>query len=620
MNDPGLDEPIHNRFGEVTDALRSQVSHESQQSLGPRAAFRHELEVDEDEEEVGFFQPKRWWFTSTAFPLIAGTFGPLANLFSVCALVQTWRVSIPPGMTEAQGLRIKDPPWLLALNSVSLALALLANVLLLLNFAHRIRYSIAQPLTITLWYLAAMFLVVPLGLTKDLEIRPRATHAFSQSYYYALISAAVYIIISTLLVFNTVGAYAFKAYPPSFNSLTIPQRTLMLQTISYVFYLALGAGVFSAIEGWDFVDGLYFSDYTLLTIGLGSDFPLQHTLARALMIPYAACGITMIGLVIGSIRGLVLERGKTQVIRRTLGKQREKHIKNLSGPDEAWKKQEFETMRHIEQRAERIRKYTPLGTSFFAFVVVWLGGALVFWFSENKLQSWTYFESLYFAYTTLLTIGYGDFFPKSNSGKPFFVIWSLIAIPTVTILISDMGDTVIGWLKEGVLWLGERTILPEHKRKRQATERQAGMEQKQKQEDREGRGGEDLRGVRGDVEMLGEVVEREEESRGKGGSLAARIAKEISKVAMNIGHKPPKKYGWHEWTVWLDLLDMGNTSKPEDARDRSSQATIGWTWLGDDGPLLSSVTETEWVLRKLCQRLEEVMENEYEANVRENPS
>jgi len=40
---------------------------------------------------------------------------------------------------------------------------------------------------------------------------------------------------------------------------------------------------------------------------------------------------------------------------------------------------------------------------------------------------------MYFAYTTLLTIGYGDFYPQSNSGKPFLVVWSLLAVPTVTV-------------------------------------------------------------------------------------------------------------------------------------------------------------------------------------------
>ena len=48
----------------------------------------------------------------------------------------------------------------------------------------------------------------------------------------------------------------------------------------------------------------------------------------------------------------------------------------------------------------------------------------------------------------------------SNSGKPFFVFWSLLAIPTLTILISDMGDTVVKAVKDITIWLGEVTVLP----------------------------------------------------------------------------------------------------------------------------------------------------------------
>ena len=89
----------------------------------------------------------------------------------------------------------------------------------------------------------------------------------------------------------------------------------------------------------------------------------------------------------------------------------------------------------------------------------WFMGAFVFYKSE-KNQKWTYFECLYFAYTSLLTVGYGDFQPESNSGKPFFVFWSLLAIPTLTILISNMGDTVVKGVKDATIWLGEVTVLP----------------------------------------------------------------------------------------------------------------------------------------------------------------
>jgi potassium channel subfamily K len=42
---------------------------------------------------------------------MAGTFGPMASAFSLCALVQSWRVVIPPGKTADNGEDVKDPRW-----------------------------------------------------------------------------------------------------------------------------------------------------------------------------------------------------------------------------------------------------------------------------------------------------------------------------------------------------------------------------------------------------------------------------------------------------------------------------------------------------------------------------
>ncbi|KAG5653097.1 hypothetical protein H0H81_002322 [Sphagnurus paluster] len=512
------------------------------------------------------------------------------------------------------------PEMLIVLNSVSLALALTGNAFLLLNFAHRVRYSIAQVASIFLWlvrkliksqvdlyqnyrYIAAVLLIIPLGLTHMLIIQPRATHAFSQSYYYAIISATIYMLVSSLLVVNAIGAYLFKAYPPSFSTLTIPQRTLMLQTITYILYLALGAGIFSTTEGWQFLDTLYWADYTLLTIGLGSDFALTTTVGRALLIPYAACGITMLGLVIGSIRALVLERAKVRVVRRCLTKQRQKHVNHTPRPRTTWRKDEFESMRRIQRTAETIQQYSALCTSFFVFLVVWVGGALAFWFTEMKTQSWTYFEALYFTYTTLLTIGFGDFYPDSNSGKPFFVVWSLIAVPAVTILISNMGDTLVRGLKYATLWLGERTILPEIRRQSEVKKRENEAESGS------------VRGLGGDKERLGEAVQDEEKELGKENSIATKIAQEIKSLAKDVGKEPPKIYGWDDWVRWLDLLGIKDESESGAPKDREK---TDLTWLGDSGPLFSKATETEWILDKLCSRLGKVLEKELKDTPRDS--
>ena len=99
MNDPGLDGPI------ADAATTVQGEHEKSQddTAGP--------DMFEEEEEKSFLLPARWWYASTAFPLIAGTFGPMANAFSICALVENWRVSIPPGGTEEHGIDIPDSKW-----------------------------------------------------------------------------------------------------------------------------------------------------------------------------------------------------------------------------------------------------------------------------------------------------------------------------------------------------------------------------------------------------------------------------------------------------------------------------------------------------------------------------
>jgi len=46
------------------------------------------LRADDDND------PTDWWFASTAIPLIAATFAPMANMLSIAALVVSWRNDI----------------------------------------------------------------------------------------------------------------------------------------------------------------------------------------------------------------------------------------------------------------------------------------------------------------------------------------------------------------------------------------------------------------------------------------------------------------------------------------------------------------------------------------------
>ncbi len=120
MNDPGLDEPISDASAVVKEQVEDNPpsSHDNAQTNNkggdkesPEGQNGNHDEMSQEEQETNFLMPARWWYASTFIPLLAGTFGPMANAFSICALVENWRVKIPPGGTEEHGIDIKDPKW-----------------------------------------------------------------------------------------------------------------------------------------------------------------------------------------------------------------------------------------------------------------------------------------------------------------------------------------------------------------------------------------------------------------------------------------------------------------------------------------------------------------------------
>ncbi|MCJ1312109.1 Potassium channel [Agyrium rufum] len=583
MNDPGLDAPINDNARKVENEGGEEGNEGTDQA---------------------FLNPSRWWFASTAFPLIAGTLGPMASAFNVCALAEHWRVNIPPGGVEEHGIDVPDPPWLLAVNAVSLILAVFANIALLFNMAKRLPFRIAQPITIAGWYASSFILIGLLGaVTTGLKLPEGESRALNQAFYYAIMAAALYFIIATLMVITVWGAHRGH-YPKQFE-LTTSQRTLMLQTLSFLVYLLGGAGVFCRVEQWAYLDAVYWADYTLLTVGTGDYAPKTH-LGRGLFFPFAFGGIVILGLVVGSIRSLVLERGKKKLGARMVEKKREAIIKRFSkgkngkakltpiGRDhkvtddskseKERRKEEFHLMRTIQDRAATERKWMSLCISGGAWFILWFIGALVF-FKAERNQDWTYFQSLYFAYVSLLTIGFGDFHPDSNSGKPFFVFWSLLAIPTLTILISNMGDTVVKFISDATLYLGEITVLPGQDGFRPNLQRayNKAFNRGPPEEDAPGMLGEVAKPESGELEaqrkhvkvgqdFLAKQFEDEERGAEKRDALKGDIigrdvhhyhyllVREIRDVQKDIGATPAKKYSYDQWAWFLRLIGEDENS------------------------------------------------------------
>ncbi|KAK9478923.1 hypothetical protein V1514DRAFT_347174 [Lipomyces japonicus] len=393
---------------------------------------------------------------SSNLPMTAGGLGPISNLFSVVALVEGWIAEV---VTENLGqqetiLTHHDRPSTIALNAVSLAFGVTANLSLLMNFTGRIRYNYSQAISISCFYIASIILIVITAKEKagsfDSMVEKGLQVYFTQAYWSAIITAAMYFMCGVCLTWNEIG-HLLKLYPASFI-LTGPQRSFMLQTLGIVIWLAGGAGMFARIEGWTYANALYYCDVTVLTIGFGDFVPTQ-ALGRALVMPYALIGLLFVGLVVASVRTLMLSATREKQSVNTAERMRRHKVKSVKGKTLSGE-DSFNLMRKIHRRAKRRGMWVLLAFTAIIFFLFWLVGALIF----SSLEGWTYLEGVYFCSLCLFTIGYGDFVPTKPGSKAFFVAWSLLAVPMMTILISSLGDTIIAGVMIFTDVLGDLTL------------------------------------------------------------------------------------------------------------------------------------------------------------------
>ncbi|EXA31459.1 hypothetical protein FOVG_17237 [Fusarium oxysporum f. sp. pisi HDV247] len=108
--------------------------------------------TNENHEGKIHIDQSRWWLLSTAFPMIAGTLGPVASAFSICSMVEPWRQELIPGENVQDAPSVADPSWLLIIKAIQLLVGVISNMFLLLNMAKRVRFNLALPVTIFGWF------------------------------------------------------------------------------------------------------------------------------------------------------------------------------------------------------------------------------------------------------------------------------------------------------------------------------------------------------------------------------------------------------------------------------------------------------------------------------------
>ncbi|GME42458.1 hypothetical protein GTA08_BOTSDO10311 [Neofusicoccum parvum] len=286
----------------------------------------------------------------------------------------------------------------------------------------------------------------------------------------------------------------------------------------------------------------------------------------------------------------------------------------------------FEAMRAIQHSTARFKRWYGLTLSVIAFGILWCVGAVVFWQAERKAQGLTYFQALYFCYVSLLTVGYGDLAPKSNAGRSFFVVWSLIAVPTMTILISDMGDTVISGFKNATSKLADVTVLPKagiwhdfvqsHPGLHDMLEREAARRRIKRGiplgpppsiDDNEN-SNLSLTPSPSQLETAGlarspSPAETDESD----ARLAQRLARAIREVASDlkadVDRVRPKRYSYEQWVEFTRLIRFTAEGREEQEMEEEMEGLVEWDWIGENSPMMAGMSEAEFVLDRLCESL-----------------
>lgn len=95
-------------------------------------------------------------------------------------------------------------------------------------------------------------------------------------------------------------------------------------------------------------------------------------------------------------------------------------------------------------------------------------------------------------------------------------------------------------------------------------------------------------------------------------SLSRRLALSIQKVSKDLKLPKPKRYAYEEWVEFTRLIRLTTperlnrhlgTTALAPIRSENEEGLVNWDWIGNDSPMMSGLTESEWLLERLCESL-----------------
>ena len=179
----------------------------------------------------------------------------------------------------------------------------------------------------------------------------------------------------------------------------------------------------------------------------------------------------------------------------------------------------------------------------------------------------------------------------------------------MTVLVSDLGNTVVASYKQGTFKLADWTVMPtvglygDFMNKHPWFSNRASAWLQKKAENKRIKEGFQVGEERPASPTLQDLAE--EKQLGED-DLSRKLALAIRKTADDLKAGIPKKYDYEEWVEFTRLIRF-TTRSLEELEEDEDHGVVNWDWIGEDSPMLADKSETEWVLDRLCESLDRYM-------------
>jgi hypothetical protein len=259
-----------------------------------------------------------------------------------------------------------------------------------------------------------------LSMTPD-DLRSRFLGAFLALIVYYAIGAFTFVAVerenelltykmNQVLYSDMKSMYEFEhCADSSFKNLGFCKDQQQFSAILVEFFNEHGNAIEDK-EQWTYLGAVFFLTQLTATIGYGNT-ACSTDLGKMLTVVFLVVGIPLMGYTIFTMA--VIDQYFARVL--------------------------VERMGYV---ADSQKRQAMLLVGLFALSL--LLGSLVY----HILEGWTYLESLYFSFTTLTTVGFGDYLPSTWPSKVFSILFiihglgncaSIIALITVNVERTHMG-------------------------------------------------------------------------------------------------------------------------------------------------------------------------------------